>query len=177
MQVQSATDPPKKLALGERAVMADGGEYVLLQLKEAGRPVEPVYATEGTPLIVGPNGIFKQAPNPNAARLFQSFCFTPEAQQLIIDHGGMRSEHLQTKEKPGRKPFREIKVMKEDAVSVEIAACSPDKQRAEGSDPQSVPFDDVRNRRLPGQMSHGLGFDALGPSVRLLVSQDWYYTR
>jgi hypothetical protein len=57
-----------KLALGERAVMADGGEYVLLQLKEAGRPVEPVYATEGTPLIVGPNGIFKQAPNPNAAR-------------------------------------------------------------------------------------------------------------
>ena len=32
MQVQSATDPPKKLALGERAVMADGGEYVLLQL-------------------------------------------------------------------------------------------------------------------------------------------------
>lgn len=119
MQVQSATDPPKKLALGERAVMADGGEYVLLQLKEAGRPVEPVYATEGTPLIVGPNGIFKQAPNPNAARLFQSFCFTPEAQQLIIDHGGMRSEHLQTKEKTGRKPFREIKVMKEDAVSVE----------------------------------------------------------
>ena len=28
MQVQSATDPPKKLALGERAIMADGGEYV-----------------------------------------------------------------------------------------------------------------------------------------------------
>ena len=29
MQVQSATDPPKKLALGERAVMADGGDYNL----------------------------------------------------------------------------------------------------------------------------------------------------
>src|SRR6185369_16065311 len=26
MQVQSSTDPPKKLALGERAVMADGNE-------------------------------------------------------------------------------------------------------------------------------------------------------
>src|ERR1700754_2086572 len=34
MQVQSATDPPKKLALGERAIMADGGEYVIVQLKE-----------------------------------------------------------------------------------------------------------------------------------------------
>ncbi|HEY7244973.1 MAG TPA: extracellular solute-binding protein [Xanthobacteraceae bacterium] len=119
MQVQSATDPPKKLALGERAVMADGGEYVLLNLKEAGQPVEPVYAAEGTPLVVGPNGIFKQAPHPNAARLFQAFCFTPDAQQLIIDHGGMRSEHSQTKEKPGRKPFREIKLMKEDAAAVE----------------------------------------------------------
>ena len=34
MQVQSASDPPKKLALGERAIMADGGEYNLIQLKE-----------------------------------------------------------------------------------------------------------------------------------------------
>ncbi|MBV8838744.1 MAG: extracellular solute-binding protein, partial [Alphaproteobacteria bacterium] len=78
MQVQSATDPPKKLALGERAVMADGAEYVLLLLKESGRPIEPVYATEGSPLIVGPNGVFRNAPNPSAARLFQSFSFSPE---------------------------------------------------------------------------------------------------
>ena len=41
MQVQSATDPPKKLGLGERAVMADGGEYVLLQLKEAASRSSP----------------------------------------------------------------------------------------------------------------------------------------
>src|SRR5580698_7504130 len=40
MQVQSATDPPKKLALGERAVMADGNEYNVVLLKEAGQPVE-----------------------------------------------------------------------------------------------------------------------------------------
>ena len=33
MQVQSSTDPPKKLALGERAVMVDGNEYNALQLK------------------------------------------------------------------------------------------------------------------------------------------------
>src|SRR5216684_4923144 len=54
MQVQSSADPPKKLALGERAVMADGNEYNLFQLKEKGEPVEIVYPTEGTPLIVGP---------------------------------------------------------------------------------------------------------------------------
>jgi iron(III) transport system substrate-binding protein len=119
MQVQSATDPPKKLALGERAVMADGAEYVLLLLKENGQPVEPVYATEGTPLIVGPNGVFKNAPNPNAARLFQSFSFSPEAQQLIIDAGGLRSVHPQAKDKPGRTPLSSIKLMQDDAAGVE----------------------------------------------------------
>src|SRR5216684_556255 len=95
MQVQSSTDPPKKLALGERAVMVDGNEYNALQLKESNQPVEIVYPIEGTPMAVGPNGIFKNAPNPNAARLFQSFCFTAECQQLVIDVGALRSVHPQ----------------------------------------------------------------------------------
>ena len=68
MQVQSASDPPKKLALGERAVQADGNEYNLLEIKEKKGPVEIVYATEGTPFTVGPNAIFKDAPHPNAAQ-------------------------------------------------------------------------------------------------------------
>jgi iron(III) transport system substrate-binding protein len=119
MQVQSSADPPKRLELGERAVMADGNEYNIFQMKEAGQPVEPVYASEGTPLIIGPNGIFKGSPHPNAAKLFQSFCFSREAQQLIIDVGGLRSVHPQTQEKPGRTPFKDIKTMKDDAVAVE----------------------------------------------------------
>ncbi len=119
MQVQSMTDPPKKLALGERAVMSDGAEYVLFLLREKGDPVEAVYATEGTPLIVGPNGIFKNAQNPNAARLFQSYSFSPEAQQVMIDVGGLRSAHPQAKDKPGRKPLAEIKLMKDDPAGVE----------------------------------------------------------
>src|SRR5947199_9123557 len=119
LQVQSSAEPPKKLALGERAVMADGNEYNLFLLKESGQPVEIVYATEGSPLIVGPNGIFVNAPNPNAARLFQSFCFSREAQQLIIDVGGLRSAHPQAQEKAGRKPLKDIKTMKDDAAAVE----------------------------------------------------------
>jgi iron(III) transport system substrate-binding protein len=122
MQVQSATDPPKKLALGERAVMVDGNEYNALQLKESNRPIEIVYPAEGTPMAVGPNGIFKQAPNPNAARLFQNWCFTAECQQLISDVGALRSLHPGVKEKPGRKPFRDVKVMKDDAEGVEKSA-------------------------------------------------------
>jgi iron(III) transport system substrate-binding protein len=119
MQVQSASDPPKKLALGERAIMADGVEYLLFQLKEKGDPIEIVYASEGTPLIIGPNAVFKNAPNPNAARLLQSWMFSAECQQLCIDIGGLRSVHALVKEKAGRTPLKDIKLMKDDAAAVE----------------------------------------------------------
>ena len=122
MQVQSATDPPRKIAAGERAVMADGSEYVMFRLKERNEPVEIVYPTEGTPLVNGPNAVFKNAPNPNAARLAQSFMFSAECQQLMVDIGGLRSVHALVKEKPGRKPLSEIKLMKDDAAAVEQQA-------------------------------------------------------
>ena len=112
MQVQSAADPPKKILLGERAVMADGNDYNLVLLKDQGKPVEVVYATEGSPLIIVPSGIFRGAPNPNAAKLFQSFFFSAEAQQLLVDTFAHRSFHAQIKEKPGHIPLSEIKLLK-----------------------------------------------------------------
>jgi iron(III) transport system substrate-binding protein len=119
MQVQSASDPPKKLALGERAIMADGIEYGVFQLKETGKPVDVIYPVEGSPLIVGPNGILKTAPNPNAARLLQNFMLSAECQTFNVDLGGLRSAHKLVKDKVGRKPLSEIKVMKDDAAAVE----------------------------------------------------------
>jgi iron(III) transport system substrate-binding protein len=122
MQVQSSTDPPKKLALGERSVMADGNDYNLIQLKEQGAPVEVVYPTEGTPLIVGPSAIFRSAPNPNAARLFHNWLHSLEAQQLLVDFARQHSVHAQVTEKPGRRKLSEIKLMKDDPVGVEKSA-------------------------------------------------------
>lgn len=51
-------------------------------------------------LIIVPCGIFKSAPNPNAARLFQSFFFSAEGQQLLLDTYTLRSFHSQVKERP-----------------------------------------------------------------------------
>lgn len=118
MQVQSAVEPPKKVAVGERPVMADGNEYVMFLLKEAGNPVEIVYPAEGTPFIPSPSAVMARAPHPNAARLFQSFLFSAETQQLLIDIGGLRSVHALTKEHPGRKPLKEIKAMKDEPAAV-----------------------------------------------------------
>jgi iron(III) transport system substrate-binding protein len=122
MQVQSSTDPPKKLSLGERAVMADGNEYGIVLLKEAGQPVEPVYPAEGTPTISGPTGIFASAPHPNAARLFQAWLHSRETQQFFIDFTAQYSVHAQVQSKPGRRKLSDIKLMKEDPAGVEQAA-------------------------------------------------------
>src|SRR5437763_2630256 len=118
LQVQSAADPPKKLLLGERAVMADGNDYNLLLLKDQRQPVEVVYASEGSPLIVVPSGVFRSAPNPNAARLFQSFFFSSEGQQLLVDNFAHRSFHAQVKEKPGHPPLSTLKLLKSDPAAV-----------------------------------------------------------
>jgi iron(III) transport system substrate-binding protein len=122
MQVQSSTDPPKKLSLGERAVMADGNEYGIVLLKEAGQPVEPVYPAEGAPTISGPTGIFASAPHPSAARLFQAWLHTRETQQFFTDFTAQYSVHAQVQSKPGRRKITDIKLMKEDPAGVEKMA-------------------------------------------------------
>ena len=122
MQVQSATDTPKKISLGERAVMADGAGYLVIRYREEGQPVDIVYPEEGTPLAAGPSAVFKAAPNPNAARLFQNWMHSREGQQLIVDDACQYSAHGQTVEKKDVRPLKDIKLMKEDAEGVEKTA-------------------------------------------------------
>jgi iron(III) transport system substrate-binding protein len=119
LQVQSSTEPPKKLAQGERPIMADGNEYNLLQLKDSGAPLEPVYASEGTPLVLSLGGILKNAPNPNAARLFYYWLYTKEAQQIVSEVSAARSFHREVKEWPGRPALTDIKVLYSDPVKLE----------------------------------------------------------
>jgi iron(III) transport system substrate-binding protein len=119
LQVQSATDTPKKIALGERAVMVDGAGYLVIRYKEEGQPVEIVYPEEGTPVAAAPSGVFKAAPNPNAARLFQNWMHSREAQQLLVDWARQYSPHRQTVEKPGVRKLSDIKLMQEDPEGVD----------------------------------------------------------
>ena len=114
MQVQSSTDPPKKLALGERALQVDGNEYVAVQQQMAGVPLKIIYATEGTPLVVGNAAILDNAPHPNAARLFYAFMFSQEAQQLNSDTGGVRSFHPSVVDRNNRPTLAEINLLRSD---------------------------------------------------------------
>jgi iron(III) transport system substrate-binding protein len=98
--------------------MVDGAGYLVIRNKEAGQPVEIVYPEEGTPLATGPSSVFKAAPNPNAARLFQNWMHSREGQQLIVDDARQYSPHSQTVEKPGVRKLTDIKLMTEDPEGV-----------------------------------------------------------
>ena len=119
LQVQSATDTPKRIALGERAIMVDGAGYLVIRNKEAGQPVDVIYPAEGTPVATSPSAVFKASPRPNAAKLFQNWMHSREAQQILVDYARQYSPHGQTVEKPGVRKLADIKLMKEDAEGVE----------------------------------------------------------
>jgi iron(III) transport system substrate-binding protein len=121
LQVQSATEPPKKLALGERAVSADGLEYMDIRMQQSGAPIAIVYPKEGTPFIPGCEAIAKSAPHPNAAKLFMSFMVSRETQQYLADAAGLRSFHPDVKLKPGVVPLSQIKLLPADPVAQEAA--------------------------------------------------------
>jgi iron(III) transport system substrate-binding protein len=120
MQVQSAVDPPRKVAQGERAVMVDGAEASAFQLITGGAPLALVYPAEGTPAAPLNGVLMKEAPHPNAARLFISFLFSREGQQILVDYG-FRSLHPEVREPPGRKPLSEIEVLRTDPEEQEKA--------------------------------------------------------
>jgi iron(III) transport system substrate-binding protein len=84
--VQSAEDPPMKVAGGE-AWVGVAGEYNFYRTVKKGNPVEIVFPEEGLPFVVSPNAILAKAPHPSAAKVFTDFLFGKEAQQILADDG------------------------------------------------------------------------------------------
>ena len=83
-------------------------------------PIEPIYADRRLDAsLTGHAAVLKDAPRPNAARLFYHFLYTAEAQQLMSDVGGLRSFHGAVKEKAGRKPLSQIKILTTDPTKLE----------------------------------------------------------
>ena len=122
LQVQSATEPPKRIEAGERAVAVDGSDYLFWMAKERGSPIEVVHAVEGTPQISNPMAIFKAAPNPNAARLLVAWIMSAEGQEFIVNLSGQYPSHKLVKAKAGRPALASIKTLPEDPVEVEKTA-------------------------------------------------------
>lgn len=122
LQVQSATEPPKRIEAGERAIAVDGSDYLFWMAKERGAPIEVVHAVEGTPQISNPMAVFKASPNPNAARLLVGWIMSPEGQEFIVNVSGQYPANRLVKAKTGRPALASIKTLPEDPLEVERTA-------------------------------------------------------
>ena len=74
---RSINDTVTDIVSGERLVGAGPDNYSL-ENKLRGNPINIEFPSDDAILIVSPVGILKDAPHPNAARLFESFFYTRE---------------------------------------------------------------------------------------------------
>ena len=74
---RSADDPVTLLNAGERTIGMAVSISAPLLSQSRGNPVSIVYPTDGTLAVYSPTGIPKNAPHPNAAKLFMEFACGP----------------------------------------------------------------------------------------------------
>ena len=117
MQLQSAGDPPQRVAQGERPIMADCSENVAIRVMNQGGPLTLIYPPEGIPVVPIGTAIMAKPANPNAARLLLHFLASREAQQLRADYGS-RTFHPEVKMAATRKPTSEMKLLFNDPLAL-----------------------------------------------------------
>ena len=117
--VQSANDPAGVVASGERPVGANGAEYFYYKTQKQGNPIKIIYPNEGIPLVVSPVAIAKDAPHPNAAKLFSEYIFTKESQQLLADREGLYTGHPEVTYPADKPKLEDLKLLSVDADELE----------------------------------------------------------
>lgn len=116
---QSANDPAGVVASGERPVGVNGAEYFYYKTLKQGNPIKIVYPKEGVPLVVSPVAIAKDAPHPNAAKLFTEFIFAKDAQQLLADKEGLYTGHPEVTYPKDKPKLKELKLLPASADELE----------------------------------------------------------
>ena len=116
---QSANDPAGVVASGERPVGVNGAEYFYYKTLKQGNPIRIVYPKEGVPLVVSPVAIAKDAPHPNAAKLFTEFIFAKDSQQLLADKEGLYTGHPEVTYPNDKPKLKELKLLTADADELE----------------------------------------------------------
>jgi iron(III) transport system substrate-binding protein len=107
---RSINDTVTMLNAKERWVAA-GPEATTLLSRDKGNPLAVVYPSDGALLMVSETGIPKNAPSPNAARLFVEFLLDKDAAEVSVrDHSLPVIKGV--KPAPGAKPLEEIKVIR-----------------------------------------------------------------
>ena len=105
---RSVNDTVTMLNAKERWVAA-GPEATTLLSRDKGNPLSVIYPTDGSLLMVSPSSVPKNAPAPNAGKLYIEFLLDKEAAEVQVKSHSL-SVIKGIKAAPGAKPLEEIKV-------------------------------------------------------------------
>lgn len=105
---RSVNDTVTMLNSKERWVAA-GPEATTLLSKDKGNPLAVVYPTDGALLMVSPSGIPKNAPSPNAGKLYIEYLLSKEAGEIQTKAHSL-AVVTGVAPAPGAKPLEQIKV-------------------------------------------------------------------
>ena len=105
--IQGHLPVARAIAEGKMAATLDATITTAGGLKRQGEPIEIVFSPEDeTPVFSVTGGIFRQAPHPNAARLFLTWYMAKEQQSRL----GTFSPRLDVPPPPGFKPLTSYKI-------------------------------------------------------------------
>jgi iron(III) transport system substrate-binding protein len=107
---RSLFDAVNLVASGERLLTASPIAPIL-ETADKGKPLAVVYPAEGSILVATPSAVVKNAPHPNAARLFMEFLLGPEFNLILVQ---ARYESMRADVKPlaGAKSVTELKIIR-----------------------------------------------------------------
>ncbi len=95
----------------KEASVAAGPTATTLLSRDKGNPLAVVYPTDGSLLMIAPSGILKNAPAPNAGKLFMEYLFSRECNEIMVKlRNDSINKHVQPL--PGAKSLAEVKTIR-----------------------------------------------------------------
>lgn len=84
------------------------------QAIKKGKPIRAVWPSDGVPIVPCPIAITKDAPHPNAAKLFMEYILSQEGQALFQVLAGDYSMRDDVPPMPGKRPIKDLNIIKID---------------------------------------------------------------
>lgn len=107
---RSVNDSVTMLNSGESAIAA-GADNTTIESALKGNPLAVVYPTDGAILMVSPSAVMKNAPHPNAARLFMEYVLSADYNRVMVKASAL-SMRADVAPPAGLKPLSEIKLIR-----------------------------------------------------------------
>ena len=102
----------------KESIVAAGPSATTLESKAKGNPLAVVYPEDGAVLMVSASGILKNAPAPNAAKLFMEYLLSREGNEVMVQqHQDPVNKHV--KPMAGAKSIADVKTIRPTPVEIE----------------------------------------------------------